>query len=76
MAVDVEQRGAVFLDVDGVVIPEFVVERLGHDAVADRPSHAWAQRRESALVCRGNCFPDAFAGKRLFCCFSGEAAIA
>ncbi len=32
VAIDVEQRRAVFLDVDGVVIPEFVVERLGHDA--------------------------------------------
>ncbi|MNL10809.1 hypothetical protein D3C87_1316210 [compost metagenome] len=39
VAIDVEQRRAVFLDVDGVVIPEFVVERLGHDAGgADRPS--------------------------------------
>ncbi|MCY1243357.1 hypothetical protein D9M72_563690 [compost metagenome] len=44
VAVDIEQRGAVFLDVDGVVIPEFVVERLGHDAMAGRKADPLRER--------------------------------
>src|SRR5262249_15447521 len=66
VAIDVEQRGAVFLDVDGVVIPEFVVERLGHDA-GGRPSlqPAWGWYGADLRVgLQGICFPDAFAGKQ------------
>ncbi len=42
--VDIEQRGAVFLDVHGMVVPEFVVERLGHvagggDSLAEAGRH-------------------------------------
>lgn len=40
MAIEIEQRGAVFLAVDGMVVPEFVVTRLGHVAGA---SNFWCR---------------------------------
>jgi hypothetical protein len=61
-----------------VVIPEFVVERLGHDASGE-PSVLPILDSSGAcprIGLQGNCFPDAFAGKQVFCCDSGEAGIA
>ena len=39
VAVDVEQRGAVVLDVHDVAVPELVVERLTHVPTSCRKNH-------------------------------------